>query len=215
MSTLIRNACAGLIGLLLVAGNAAAIPVPPGFNPDDGTELFTPDGQLLSIELFDIADALGATSGLAFGFYFAADPGTLIEIMDVADVTPSSALIDFASGVVADLDEGGTLQTVFTPAVGPIGFYLQGPAGTLFTQSLLNGGLDVAETFSAIGATPTSYLIGFEVPNAGTPDILLGLNLVVGVTRVAEPASTGLLMLGLLFAGIGAAAQRARGSKAA
>jgi hypothetical protein len=200
----------GLFWLLFMAGNASATVIVTGYNADDGTEIFVPKSTVISFELADIFDTLAMPTGLSFGFYFAADSGTLIEIFDPLDVGSAGtaiAQLDFGLGRVVDVDENA-VQSTFAAGLAPIGFYLVSPVGTLYTQSALNPvGLpdpDAAQTLAQIG-NPDIYVIGFEVL-----DTILALEVINGVTPVAAPSTVSLLILGLLLAGRRGVTGRAR-----
>ncbi len=190
----IRNFLLTLIFALL--GNVAAhatIVTPAGFNPDDGTELFTHGNQIISLELFDLAGNLTPGSGASFGFYFANDPNTLIPIFTPADHDPASAIIDFTLGAVVDL-QTNVLLNLFNGS-GDIGFFLSLSGTTLYTQAALNPfGLDLTATFSNI-LTPSTYMLGFEA-NGTT----LALEVVTNIrpVNIPEPETLLLMLFGLL-----------------
>jgi len=220
------------IGCLLILLGAPVFATPIMDNPapniagdDDGSTLFLPDSVAVSIEILDLGPLLAGGpfpvdgfGGSTFGFYFAHDPKNLITIFDPTDQNPDpggpddsaqSALINFLTGEVTDVDEDAT-QSTFAPATdSPIGFYLGlsddlvdffgFDYDTIFTQAFLNpDGVDRAGTFPLL--SNPGYLFGFEGQNPfgdGGP-ITMGLHVTVNVTRVPEPSTAVLLLSGLL-----------------
>ena len=88
-----------------------------------------------------------------------------------------------------------------------IGFFLQIDTQyykeTLFTVAALNAnGADIAATLPSINI-PKTYLIGFEKPNSN-PSLILGAELVSGITpyAVPEPRTLELMGVGLLFVSV-------------
>lgn len=191
--------------VLILPGNGRATivnPYPSFFADDDGTELFMPSSTVLSVEGYDYAGSLGFPS--SFGFFYNSAPLDPIVIFGAEDQGLSQvAQIDFANGVVYDLDNSGSVQSTFAAVKGrSIGFFLffddnnpSTPVPPLFLTTITTGGFDVAGTFPYLN-NPANYGIIFELPN-GTP---LSLHLVGGVTPVSEPAT--LLLLGSGFAGL-------------
>ena len=126
-----------------------------------------------------------------FGFYFAgsdlSNPANLVPIFGPEDIGPDQvAGIDFDLGIVVDIDAG--IPQSFFSGSGPIGFFWLSSVATLFTESALNGGLDVAAAFPSLGA-PNEYLLAFEIPGGPT----VAFEFLQGVRSVPEP-TTGLLM---------------------
>lgn len=194
--------------LFCTAGYASATvinPLPSDFGPDDGTELFHPMSDVLSVEFFDLVGSLGGPS--TFGFFFEFAPANLIPIFEPSDQGGTqAALIDFANGVVFDVDEGGTVQSTFT-GNGNIGFFLSLEPDApivLFTVSAFNAGLDLAATFPSFASSDT-YLLGFELPPLPTSSDQTGqtiaYELVSGTKPVPEPGTA--FLIGLLLAGAG------------
>lgn len=190
--------------------NAFSIIGAPG---DDGTKLFMPSQTVFSVELLD--EGLGVYPS-TFGFYFQSDPSNLIAIFGFEDQDPDpggpgstqqEAMIDFLSGKVYDFDDPNfsvdpnlAIQSTFTPGLNPIGFFYgldltsSGLGGSIlmFTDPLLNGGVDMAATFPII---PNSYSIGFEYFEY--LDRPVSFEIVSGVTSVPEPSTLILLAFGL------------------
>ncbi len=201
MNTILSRVAAAALALSF-AGAASAVPSIPGFEADDGAELFTPNDTVISVEIFDLGDLLG--NPYEFGFYFGSDPNnppdqiTIFDETDVGAANSAIAFIDFDAGFVFDVDEGA-LQDLFSPTAGPIGFWLATGGNTFYSEAARNpGGADVVETLQQT-ANSENYLIGFEIALFGN-DILLGLEFVGGLTAVtvAEPMTLGLFGLGLI-----------------
>jgi len=189
--------------LLLGAATAhAAIinPLPTDFGADNGAELFTPVGLVGSVEFYDLAGNLSPGAGASFGFYFDADPGTLIPVFTGADqgLTTATALIDFGSGIVLDLDASAVLTTF--SGTGNIGFWLAlNGLPIIYTEANLNPfNLDLAATFPSL-ATPNTYLIGFETFDATGASIPLAFEIVSNIKAVPEPGTLLLLFGGLIL----------------
>ena len=211
----LRTTLAAVAVLVLSTGSASATVTFPGFNPDDGSELFLPNNTLVSVEFFDILDLIPPAGGLEFGFYFATDPNARITIFDTSDVPPTSvASINFTTGVVFDVDDS-VLQDTFTAGIAPIGFYIESGPSVLYTQSSLNiGGLDSAETLPQI-IDPFNYMIGFEIPDGSGGELLLALEFVGDLQPLPTPpqatpapTSASLLLMGLMLVGGGVLRRR-------
>ena len=193
----------------LAAQTAAAVPMAnpaPGFFAEDTEGAYVQPGPaLFAFELFDLADGIAA-----FGFHFAGDPGTLIELFGADDVGPGqSAAVDFAAGIVGDLD-ALDLQASFTPTLvpGPIGFWIDLGGFTLFSDAALNGGLDVAGIFPLLG-DPSVIGVTFSDPTPGGLGVL-SLDVISGASAITVPEPTS---LGLLFAGSPACGARWRNGR--
>jgi hypothetical protein len=174
---------------------AGADPIPIGFEPDDGSELFLPLSSLVSTETFDFF----ATE---FGFFFESDHSTLIPIFQASDQSglgqpPQRASIDFALGQVLDLDNPG-LQNTFTPRSGSIGFYVVSSLAMWFSVAAMNPQGDVFSSFPQIG-NPTGYLLQFETPGLAIPVTTHFADGIQAVPIVGTPA----LLLIALAAGAG------------
>lgn len=214
-----------LLGAPVFATPIMDNPAPGIAGDDDGSTLFLPESVAVSIEILDLGPLFSGGpfpvdgfGGSTFGFYFADDPRNLIPIFDPTDQNPDpngpddsvqSALINFLSGEVTDVDEDAT-QSTFAPATGsPIGFYLGlsddlvdffgFDYDTIFTQAFLNpDGVDRVGTFPLF--SNPGYLFGFEGQNpfgSGGP-LTLGLHVTVNVTKVPEPSTALLVVSGLL-----------------
>ncbi len=195
----------GILAALFVCGSVNATPInpfPATYGVDDGSELFSPtDSVALTVEFFDFQEILTPDAGGAtFGFYYASNPDNLITILDESDFSASSAspsstaLVDFATGVVLDQDST-TIQSLFTPLEENIGFFLTISDFTVYTESVLNAlALDMVATFPSL-IIPSTYLLGFgSVNESGTP-ITLALEIVSGITGVSVPAPGALLLI--------------------
>ncbi|MCK9419574.1 MAG: PEP-CTERM sorting domain-containing protein [Nitrospirae bacterium] len=191
-----------LMAVLVMAGSATASiiggPSPiSGFGNDNGTELFVPEQSVLNLELYDFGSI---STGSAFGFYFqGTDVNTAanrITIFDSGDETMADNLqyasINFNTGVVYDLDAPG-VQSMFTPLGKDIGFFFSILGDQIYTQSILNGDLDLSATFPSL-TDPATYLIGFESKQGVT----LALEVTKGIKPVPEPSSMLLLVSGLV-----------------
>jgi hypothetical protein len=197
--------------LLFASAPQAALALPfvgqsaiySGFGADDGTELWMPEPLGFAIELFDLVGEPGDSWLSTFGFYYAAHPANLIPIFSATDQDlPAggdlqTALVNFVSGAVVDLDDG-VLETTFTPAAGPIGFFyvllsIVDPSNPVvfYTQPGLNTpDVDTFGTFRSL-TEPNKYRIGAEIDGRA-----LVLNVVGGINPVPEPTSGVLFMAG-------------------
>ncbi|MBW2281616.1 MAG: hypothetical protein JRG82_12810 [Deltaproteobacteria bacterium] len=155
---------------------------------------------------FEITDLLGPTFVSEFGFYYASDPGTITTIFSADDQGPAAQVgaIDFVTGIVHDAD-AGVVESVFTPAAGPIGFVFSfdldpaAPGGeqqTAFSQTALNGGLDLVGTYASL-AIPLDTLITLEFEGD-----TFAIELTQGVEPIPEASSVISLCAGLLIVGM-------------
>ena len=188
----------GIAALLSVSALSIAAPLPPlGYNADVGASLFAHTDTAVAIELVDDGQTSPPPGGWTFGFYFASDPGTLITIFDADDDSQAYALIDFANGLVIDVEDNAP-QTGFTTSANPIGFFVTLEIGTIYSQSYLNPGLvDLGFAFQSIN-DPSLYLIGFDFGNYG-----ISLELINGIHAIPEPGVVALFGGGLLAIGFG------------
>jgi len=193
-----------LICLILgVTGTANAVPVPPlpGYLPDTGTTYFTPSAAAVGIELVDPLEPF-----TSFGFFYQGDSSTLIDIFDSGDIVggdplanPQVSLVDFANGLIFDLDIAPptpTLESSFTVMAEDIGFFLNVGPTTIYSDPLLNGGLDL---FSAWRneLDPTLWGLAFEGQNPDGSLAVINITLVGGIAAAApEPSIMALLALG-------------------
>lgn len=178
--------------------------------PDiDGSGYFNAGGQVLSVELFDLAGTI-LPAGTDFGFYFRGAAGTQVSIFDALDqASPEQkALIDFDNGTVIDVD-GNVLQQLFTPNHSdPIGFFMHTDAlGTLFSDASLNaGGLDVFGAFESL-TLPNRFYTLF-VGNGPQGFFPLQIALTGEISAVPSPSVLSLLALAFLIPGLVKLARR-------
>ncbi len=188
------------IGLIIFVGKASATPFPnpglAGFGSDvDGTGIFSHSDVAWAAELFDLPPEDGT-----FGFYFVDTPGGEI-IFDPTDTVGDLALIAFdlngVVGIVLDVDALPAIEIEdwFAASNSNIGFFfLPDPAATpLFSDPLLNGGIDVMGAFPSL-TNPNTYVLEFVSPTSG----LVALELVSGINPIPEPATIALLGIGLV-----------------
>lgn len=210
-----------LLPLFLMIFASSLIGAPSGFalnvdNPDpatwaddiDGSGWFDPTYALLiGVEFYDIDEHLFGR-GSSLGFFFASDPATVITIFDGDDMFTSGvqvAGINFLSGQVLDLDEGSSVQDVFSGS-GSIGFALTlgdvlGFAlgvDTLYSVPSMNDfSEDLFGAFPRISSLQQDeYLLGFGLAdpvNIGTVAPMY-YAYIDGITPVPEPGT--FLMLG-------------------
>jgi hypothetical protein len=207
--------------VVLLAGAAPSVAVPvnpfPDFGPDDGSEYFTPNSLVSVLEFWEFGNLPGAGIASTFGFFFEGadlgDSSNLIPIFDPGDLgpfpgplgaIPQFASINFATGVVMDLD-AGTVQSTFTGS-GNVGFYygMQFLGANplfliMFSANEFNpGGHDSMGSFPSL-TDPAGYLLAFEDPGSGTA---VSYHIVQGMTSAAavvpEPGALGLLGASLL-----------------
>lgn len=206
-------------------GTAMASPFPnpaPTLLADDivGSGLFSlTDSSSIAVETGDLGSTIDSSLGATFGFYYASDSSTLIEIFDSADQDPNAiAVIDFTSGIVLDYDQTEAtstpvIQSSFTVMSGPIGFYidiadavataLSLPISTFYSDPTLNYGIDVYGAFPFL-SDPTSMLLSASIANGLGGFIELGSYVVTNVNPVSEPPLFLLMLAGL----VGLAASR-------
>jgi len=194
---------AGALCAAMFAQTAAAIPFanpfPGSIDPDiDGTGYFQPAEGILGIELYDLGDTV-----FEFGFFEKGNVATLVPIFEASDTVEPSVAIDFALGIVFDVEDDA-VQNSFTPTTGPIGFYLSLPnfSTVLFTDPTLNlGGIDYSAAYPSPDIIPGAMSIMFWLPTAGAPPELLTWHLLAPITAVPAPPSVALILLGLALLG--------------
>jgi len=220
----ITSFCAiwGFLSICLLQCNSAL--AQPFANPDptlfandvDGTGYFVPNSGLILTDQFDLF-ILAGIGHINTGFYFQGNPSQQNEIFGTDDNIGESAIVDFSSNVIFDID-ASAVQSSFTGS-GNIGFYISlfdtsnTLLTTLFTDPTLNPGqADVAGVFPYL-STPDSYLLTFWAPNATggydplSVEITQGMH--QGMQPVPEPATLILLGTGLMgLLGLGAKKQR-------
>lgn len=190
---------------LAETGQAAIInPNPALLYDDNGATLFSPSSLVLNFSVYDITSTLPADWFSIFGFYYSSNPSILTTVFGAEDIrtVPQSVAIDFGTGTVYDIDDGWSVQSIFTVNPGTnIGFFQYygnvDPAITPLLQfsepSLNPGGIKVSAAFQ-FKSDPNMFLMGFEEPISNT---LLSYNILGGVTPVnAVPEPSTLLLLG-------------------
>jgi hypothetical protein len=185
-----------------------------GFDADDGTELWLPNEAVVAVEGLDFFGGFPADFASTFGFYRSSDPSTLITIFgsDDQDTSgagsdPQLATIDFLNGEVIDVDDL-VVESVFAPAMEPIGFFLNildlttSDELTLHTQPTLNLSIGGADAFGSFRNTtdPDVYLLGAEFDAAS---LLLRVDLVDGINPIPEPAAALAFATGLVVVAVG------------
>lgn len=181
------------IVFFIFAANANALlinPDPTTFQEDNGAELFLPATDLFAVKL---ASPLSGT----FGFYYSDSPTALIPIFDFTKVLGTSASVDFNSGLITDNDFQNSFS--FTTGLGSIGFYFTNGFTTIFTESILNQGVDLVSTFPGITDT-SAYLLGFDFSGTGSLSTEV-VEFVGGITAVPEPGIISILGIGILLLG--------------
>ncbi len=201
----------GLIALTSVATAAPTNPDPSTWSSDTGAIVLGHGSASFAVETFSIS---GGALPIFFGLYFDGTAGggsggdgraNAGIIFDSGDPVGNTAVIDFATGTVSDVEDSAvqSLFTVSPPGTGNIGFYIAVAFGgtcctAFFTDPALNGGFDLAATFPAI-ADPTTYLIAFELPS-GTGGFTDAYQIMItGLRSVPEPATWTLTGLGLIL----------------
>lgn len=211
LRTIRRLGCFTVVALLLAgaSGGASATPfsIPTvlsgAVGPDtDGSGYFATNQSSLAFELYDFVGSV-LPLGTQFGFYFRGTPTTLIPIFDVLDQGPplQSALVDFSTGVVLDLNTPAAVQSVFAPSAAPIGFFIQIAAPTpvqLFSDPTLNpGGTDVFGAFPFLTTADTFATVFFGAPQ---PAPGLQVSLVSNLRPVPSPSTLLLVPSALALA---------------
>jgi hypothetical protein len=215
IAKMLRNATKLVFAWFVLGANSGVNAVPldplPGYLSDTGVNYFTPGIAAVGIELLDPLEPF-----TSFGFYYKSDASTLIDIFDSGDLinndpvaNPQVSLVDFVGGILYDIDINPgtpTLEGTFTVLPDDIGFFLSINSTNIFSDPLLNGGLDL---FSAWRneADPTLWGLAFEGVNPDGSTSVINISLVGGIT-VPEPSVTVLMALGVPFVLLGSHRRR-------
>jgi hypothetical protein len=191
---------------LIYSGAASAIAFtsidPAIFGPDiDGDGYFAQDSSLsISIEVYDVFDS-DLDFGLEFGLFFEGASSNLFAVFDSSEGSNSYAALDFANGMVIDLEDLG-VETVFMPSSADFGFYLSvfGPGGlinTLYSDPILNGGYDFFGAFPLLDPNYTDAFAANFYTDGG--DLLYLAPMIPTVTAVPLPSALLLFSSGLVL----------------
>lgn len=167
-------------------------------------ELTDTDGDADSAGAFLLFEFAGYANINSFGIYDINDASQTLQVFaggDTPDVNENSR-VDF------DLGAGTATTRYGTANIGSaFGFYLQRGSTKFFSDSALNGGVDMAQIFDVSSSfnsqfSNSSLIVAFE-------DLLQGdfdyNDLVVGISDVKvvpEPGTLALLGLGMLGLGL-------------
>ncbi|MEK6760208.1 MAG: PEP-CTERM sorting domain-containing protein [Deltaproteobacteria bacterium] len=184
-------------------------PAPLLLNDDTDASIFSPTSSSIGFATkYDITTTLPSGWFSVFGFYYVTDPSTKITVFGSEDTRtlPQSASIDFNSGNVYDLDDGGSIQSSFLAQAGSgIGFfqyyYNSDPVPyTLMENSEAYLNIDGLDAFAAFQykSYSNAYLVGFNHPPSNT---FLSYEVVGGITPVPEPSTLILLGSGAVALG--------------
>ncbi|MDT0593756.1 hypothetical protein [Glaciecola petra] len=194
-------ACISLFVSLTANAAFIANPDPSTLADDiDGTGYFAADNILFSTEILDIGEAI-LNNGNIFGFYFEGsdvlDANNRHVIFGSDDGDNSEAVVNFANGIVVDVDQG-VVQNSFS-GTGNIGFFVQLSAfgnGLLFSDASLNAGnIDYFGAFER-NASPGTFALLFADPT--NQDLIeLVVSGTLAPVDASSPSLFALLMIGM------------------
>lgn len=190
-----------LVFTLSLVFSYAAVATPfPSIDPStfgadfDGDGYFAQIGSVsISVEAFDAFDSDPAVD-LEFGLFFEGASSDLFTIFGSSEDTNDVAVIDFANGVVVDLEDSG-IESLFAPSSADFGFYLSvfgagGSIVTVFSDPALNGGLDHFGAFSLLlldSEFPGAFAANFYTGPPELPGALLYVAAMIPLASVDEP----------------------------
>lgn len=199
-------------GLLILGFSSFAVAAPYGnldsyvFGNDlDGSGLFAHSNSVFAF--YEVFDALEVHTQRSYelGIFFDGSPSTLIPLFDISETTVSSAIVDFTTGGILDLDDG-FVEGTYAPDTTDFGFYLSTVdslssviISTVFSNPALNGGIDKfgASELLVSNIPDTFTAMFFSEPPDASPELVYAVSF-VKVSQVSLPSSMLLLSFGLL-----------------